>query len=112
MTKHLASISTLGLIAVALLGACPGGGGSSGTAGTTGAGTAGTTAGTGTAGTGTAGTGTAGTGAGASAKSVGCGMSPPAADSQTNFVKHDINVTGVDAAFIAMYSPNTGSVYS
>jgi len=88
--------------------------GATGTAGTTGAaGSTGAAGTTGTAGAGTAGaTGTAGAGAGGStmgAPSAGCNMPPPAADSATAWVKHDIDVTGVDPAFISTYPPNAGN---
>jgi hypothetical protein len=84
-----------------------------GTAGSSGAGTAGSS-GAGTAGAG--GSGAGGTvGAGGSGPSgvphglsAGCGKAPPAGDSLTNFVKHDITVTGVDAAFIAAHPANVG----
>jgi poly(3-hydroxybutyrate) depolymerase len=39
-------------------------------------------------------------------------MSPPVADKNNAWVKHDVDVTGVDAAFISAYPPNNGSQYS
>jgi poly(3-hydroxybutyrate) depolymerase len=33
----------------------------------------------------------------------GCGLAPPAIDSQTVFARHDLDVSGVDPAFIAAY---------
>jgi poly(3-hydroxybutyrate) depolymerase len=84
-----------------------------GAAGTTASGAAGTgAAGTGAAGTGAAGTGAAGTGAGGTGggvkMSAGCNMPPPAADSPTAFIKHDIMVTGVSAAYISAHPLATG----
>jgi predicted peptidase len=43
---------------------------------------------------------------------AGCNMAPPSADKNNAWVKHDVDVTGVDAAFIAAYPPNAGSQYS
>jgi poly(3-hydroxybutyrate) depolymerase len=88
----------------------PGTAGTSATAGAVGtagvAGTAGTTGTSGTAGSqGTAGSGAANT-------TAGCAMQPAVDDSQTNFVKKEIMVSGVDATFIAKYPPNAGSKYS
>ena len=45
-------------------------------------------------------------------RTMGCGMTPGGTDSSTAFVKHDIDVTGVEPAFVTMYPPNAGSVYS
>jgi polyhydroxybutyrate depolymerase len=42
-------------------------------------------------------------------KSAGCGKAAPGGDSSTNFVKHDIAVTGVDPAFIAAHPAHGGS---
>lgn len=42
----------------------------------------------------------------------GCGMLPQGTDSQTAWVKHDVEVTGVDPAFISMYPPDAGMKYS
>jgi polyhydroxybutyrate depolymerase len=42
-------------------------------------------------------------------KSAGCGKTRPSADGATNFVKHDITVTGVDPAFIDAHPANGGS---
>jgi len=39
-------------------------------------------------------------------------MDPQATDSAALWVKHDIEVTGVDPAFIAMYPPNAGTTYN
>ena len=39
-------------------------------------------------------------------------MDPPPTDSATQFVKHDIEVTGVDPAFITKYPPNAGTTYN
>ncbi len=39
--------------------------------------------------------------------SSSCGMGAPAGDSSTKFVEHDIDVTGVDAAFIAANAPQS-----
>ncbi|HTM46801.1 MAG TPA: hypothetical protein VL137_17720, partial [Polyangiaceae bacterium] len=52
-----------------------------------------------------------GTGGGAAAMSAGCGMLPGATDSSTNWIKHDITVTGVDPAFVAQYPVNPGQTY-
>lgn len=41
-------------------------------------------------------------------KSAGCGKAPPAGDSATAWIKHDIMVTGVDPAFIAAHPANVG----
>lgn len=38
--------------------------------------------------------------------SAGCGQAPPGEDSSDDFVKHDIAVTGIDAAFAAEFPPN------
>jgi hypothetical protein len=38
--------------------------------------------------------------------SAGCGKAAPAGDSSANFLKHDIDVTGVDPAFIAAHPAN------
>jgi poly(3-hydroxybutyrate) depolymerase len=84
-----------------------------GTAGSSGVGTAGST-GAGTAGAGGSGAGgPAGSGGGGSSgvphgMSAGCGNAPPIGDSSSKFTKHDINVTGVDAAFIAAHPANVG----
>jgi polyhydroxybutyrate depolymerase len=42
-------------------------------------------------------------------KSAGCGKDPPGSDSSSAFVKHDIDVTGVDPAFIAAHPSNPGN---
>ncbi len=86
-------------------------------AGTAGAGTAGAgTAGVGAAGAGTAGAGTAGTGSGGattmSEPSMGCNVAPASTDSATAWVKHDVDVTGVDAAFISAHPVNAGGTYT
>jgi poly(3-hydroxybutyrate) depolymerase len=39
-------------------------------------------------------------------------MPPPAGDSSTKWVKHDIMVTGVDPAFISAHPPNAGTTYN
>jgi hypothetical protein len=44
--------------------------------------------------------------------SAGCNMAPPAGDSPNTWVKHDVNVTGVDPAFVTAYPPNAGLTYS
>jgi poly(3-hydroxybutyrate) depolymerase len=111
--------------------------GTTATAGTTGtAGTTATAGSTGTGGTGTAGSaavagsggmsgggaggsgnagGTAGgggTGGGSATGTLGCKMNPPDTDSSTKWVKHDIEVSGVDPAFITQYPPNAGTTYN
>src|SRR5450755_1142345 len=78
-------------------------GGGSGVAGSTGsAGTSGTAGGTGTAGS--SGTMHYNTPTG---NSSACGMGAPAGDSPTKFVEHDVDVTGVDPAFIADNAPQS-----
>ena len=42
-------------------------------------------------------------------KSAGCGKPRPDADSSTQFIKHEVAVTGVDPAFIAAHPANGGS---
>ena len=44
--------------------------------------------------------------------SAGCSKPAPAGDSETAFIKHDIEVTGVDAAYIAAHPVKAGSKYS
>lgn len=104
-------------------------GGSTGTAGSTGTsgstGTAGSVAvaGSGGAAAGAGGMSGAGPGGGSggsggssggssATRSAGCGMDPGGTDSQTSWVKHDIEVTGVDPAFVAKYAINAGMKYS
>jgi poly(3-hydroxybutyrate) depolymerase len=72
-------------------------GGTIGAAGTSGA--AGMSAAAGSNGAGGSGSGTFPTG-----PSSGCNMPPAATDSSTNWVKRDIDVTGVPADFIATYT--------
>ncbi|HEY0709606.1 MAG TPA: hypothetical protein VGG33_22535, partial [Polyangia bacterium] len=43
-----------------------------------------------------------------SGKSAGCGKAAPAGDSATTWIKHDVDVTGVDPAFIAAHPANVG----
>jgi poly(3-hydroxybutyrate) depolymerase len=57
--------------------------------------------------------GSGGSSAGGTSKGTpGCGMDPQPTDSQTTWVKHDIEVTGVDQAFIDKYPPNAGKTYN
>ncbi len=44
-------------------------------------------------------------------KSSGCGKAPPAADSSTKFVKHEIHINGLDPVYLTggMYYKNSGS---
>jgi len=104
-------------------GAGTAGAGTAGAGGAAGAGTAGAgTAGAGTAGSGTAGAGTAGVmgtaGAGTagttamSEPSAGCNVAPASSDSSTSWVKHDVDVTGVDPAFISAHPVNAGGTYT
>jgi poly(3-hydroxybutyrate) depolymerase len=44
--------------------------------------------------------------------SMGCGMQPGGTDSTTAWVKHDLDVTGVDPAFISSHAVNGGQMYS
>ncbi len=82
--------------------------GTAGTPGTGGAGSAGASGGGTTAGAG----GMSGAGGGGSATSPGCKMDPQPTDSATAWVKHDIEVAGVDPAFVAKYKPNAGTTYN
>jgi Concanavalin A-like lectin/glucanases superfamily len=89
--------------------------GSIGTAGANGNGGSAVTAGASGASGGTGMSGSAGTGGasgGASTRTVGCGMDPQPSDSATAWIKHDVEVTGVDPAFITMYPPNAGTTYN
>jgi hypothetical protein len=84
--------------------------GTSGGAGVTGkAGTGGAAGVAGAAGTGG---GAAGTGAATGdlrhGKSSGCGMAPAAGDAVGKYSKHDIDVTGVDPAYLAAHKANVG----
>jgi poly(3-hydroxybutyrate) depolymerase len=86
-------------------------GGSPGTAGASGSGTTAGASGSGT----TAGAGGTGGSGGAPATgtgSPGCKMDPQPTDSATAWVKHDIEVTGVDPAFVTKYPPNAGTTYN
>ncbi len=97
--------STAGSVGTA--GSPTGVGGSVGTAGTPAAGgTVGTPATAGSGGASGAGGGATGSG------SPGCMKDPQATDSATAWVKHDIEVTGVDPAFITKYKPNAGTTYN
>jgi len=77
--------------------------GSAGMSGVAGSGGASGTAGSsGTAGTGPVGNFPHG-------MSAGCGKQPPAGDAPGTYVKHDVNVTGVDPKFIADHPPSPGN---
>lgn len=63
----------------------------------------------GSGGSGTGGTGSTGTYNVPRGMSAGCGKDPPASDSPSTYVKHDIAVTGVDPAFIAAHPSDPGN---
>ncbi|MDB4982808.1 MAG: alpha/beta-Hydrolase, partial [Myxococcales bacterium] len=44
--------------------------------------------------------------------SPGCNLPPAGTDSQKLWVKHDLEVTGVDPTFISQHPPNTGTTYN
>lgn len=91
-------------------GSAPNTGGTTGTGGT-GAGEAGTSSTAGAPGT----AGSAGTGAGGGTftvprgNSAGCTKAAPAGDNPDDFNKHEVDVTGVDPAFIAEFPPSPGN---
>ncbi|HVZ71649.1 MAG TPA: hypothetical protein VHJ20_04680 [Polyangia bacterium] len=115
-----------GSTATAGSGGAPGTGGTSATGGSSAGGSTATGGSGGSPGTGGAsatggaggsgGSSNAGGSGGASGPpptmSLGCNMSPQQNDSMKNFVKHEVEVTGVDQKFISMYPVNAGQQYS
>jgi hypothetical protein len=78
--------------------------GTAGVSGVAGAGTSGAAGASGSAGAGPVGTYNVPRG-----KSAGCDKPPPGTDDPANFVKHDVNVTGVDPQFITAHPSDPGN---
>lgn len=121
-TGNMGQAGSTGMAGNMAGGGSPGVGGNVATAGSAGSQTVGGAGGSapvagaggmsGSAGSGGAAGGSGGSGGGSSTGSLGCNMDPGANDSATQWVKHDIDVTGVDPAFVTKYPVNAGKTYN